>query len=94
MARTAQTDLFIARLLALAFAIFSSLAAWSSLRGIPAMLIVAQGCTIVSIAVMAGVRARVGWGSTYAPASAKFTLALLIPAQLATALWALVGLRI
>jgi hypothetical protein len=93
MARTAQSDLSMARLLALTFAALSSLASWSSLQT-PTMLMVAQGCTIVSIAVMAGVRARVGWGGTYAPASAKFTLALLIPAQLATAFWALAGLRV
>lgn len=94
MARLAQSDLFVARLLALAFAALSALASWSSLRGVPLMLIAAQTCTILSIAVLAGVRARVGWRSTYAHPMAKVTLALLVPAQLMTALWAMAGLRI
>ena len=92
MARTAQTDLFVARLLAMAFAALSGWATCASVQD-HMMLIVAQGCTVVSIGVMAGVRARVGWRSTYAPLSAKLTLALWIPAQLATALCAVVGLR-
>jgi hypothetical protein len=58
------------------------------------MLIAAQVCTILSIAVLAGVRARVGWRSTYAHPMAKVALALLVPAQLMTALWAMAGLRI
>jgi hypothetical protein len=93
MARSAQSDLFVARLLALAFASLSALASWSSLRAVPLMLIAAQGCTILSIAVLAGVRARVGWRNTYAPAMTKVTLALLVPAQLVTAGWAMAGLR-
>jgi hypothetical protein len=94
MARSAQSDLFVARLLALGFAALSTLASWSSLRGVPLMLIAAQVCTILSIAVLAGVRARIGWRSTYAHPMAKVTLALLVPAQLMTALWAMAGLRI
>ena len=94
MARSAQSDLFVARLLALAFGALSALASWASLRGVPLMLIAAQACTILSIAVLAGVRARVGWRSTYAHPMAKVTLALLVPAQLMTALWAMGGLRI
>ena len=94
MARSAQSDLFVARLLALAFAALSALASWSSFRGVPLMLLAAQGCAILSIAVLAGVRARLGWRGTYAHPAAKVTLALLIPAQLATALWAVAGLRV
>jgi hypothetical protein len=94
MARSAQSDLFVARLLALAFAALSALASWSSLRAVPLMLIAAQGCTILSIAVLAGVRARVGWRNTYSHPMAKVTLALLIPAQMVTAAFALAGLRI
>ena len=94
MARSAQSDLFVARLLALGFAALSALASWSSLRGMPLMLIAAQGCTILAIAVLAGVRARVGWRSTYAHPMAKVTLALLIPAQLVTAAFAMTDLRV
>jgi hypothetical protein len=94
MARSVQSDLFVARLLALALAALSALASWSSFRGESLMLIAAQGCTILSVAVLAGVRARAGWHGTYAHPAAKVTLVLLIPTQLATVLWAVAGLRV
>ncbi len=86
-----QTDLLVARLLALGFAIFSTLASWLTLRHgwqLP-MLLVAQGFTVVSILVLASVRARVGRVGAYSHPLGKTALVLLIPAQLVMVLVAL-----
>ena len=58
------------------------------------MLIVAQGCVLVSVVALAGVRARVGWRGTYSHPGGKVTLILLVPAQLLTLAFALFGFPI
>jgi hypothetical protein len=72
----------MARILAVAFAGFCALASWATLRLQPPMLLVAQGCAVVSILVLAGVRSRVGWRGAYSHPLGKVTVVLLIPAQL------------
>ncbi len=82
MARTAQSDLFVARIVALAFAVFSACPlVFRSFEPYSA-IILAEVCAAVSVAVLAGVRARVGWRGAYRHPLAILTALLLLPAVL------------
>jgi hypothetical protein len=82
MARSAQTDLFVARLLAMAFAALSACPLLFRSMTWETMIALTGGCAALSIGVLAGVRARVGWRGTYSHPLTKITVVLLVPAFL------------
>jgi hypothetical protein len=82
MARTAQSDLFVARIVALAFAVFSACPLVVRSFEPYSAIILTELCAAASVAVLAGVRARVGWRGAYRHPLTILTALLLLPAIL------------
>ncbi len=80
MVREVKSDIFVARMMAFAFAIFSVCPFVFRDSEPYTAIILIELCAAVSIAVLAGVRARVGWRGTYRHPLTVLTALLLLPA--------------